>query len=185
MAIEIRKATTAQEREQFLQVLRSANDRMAKKNIVQWLPCHLTAEAVFEPGVEPYLLFSDGIPAATALLVTCDPVFWPEKEPGSAVYIHRLPWRKAFPVKGWRRKCCNSPLVMPGTSAFPVCGWTAVQTGTSCGLCMKGSGSVLSIWWKWTYRASICAMPGMNIRCKGKGEFPWEKSMCWMPMWRS
>ena len=56
MAIEIRKATTAQEREQFLQVLRSANDRMAKKNIVQWLPCHLTAEAVFEPGVEPYLL---------------------------------------------------------------------------------------------------------------------------------
>ena len=85
MAIEIRKATTAQEREQFLQVLRSANDRMAKKNIVQWLPCHLTAEAVFEPGVEPYLLFSDGIPAATALLVTCDPVFWPEKKPGSAV----------------------------------------------------------------------------------------------------
>src|SRR5699024_8459406 len=77
---------------------------MAKKNIVQWLPCHLTAEAAFEPGVEPYLLFSDGIPAATALLVTCDPVFWPEKKPGSAVYIHRLSVAEGFSGQGLAEK---------------------------------------------------------------------------------
>lgn len=100
MRIQIIKAETEEQKEQFLQVLRSANDRMAQKGIIQWLPCHLTAEAVFAEEIEPYLLLCDGIPAATALLVTEDPVFWPEKEKGSAVYIHRLSVAQDFAGMG-------------------------------------------------------------------------------------
>ncbi|HIS49153.1 MAG TPA: GNAT family N-acetyltransferase [Candidatus Gallacutalibacter pullistercoris] len=104
MRIQIIKAETEEQKEQFLQVLRSANDRMAQKGIIQWLPCHLTAEAVFEEGFEPYLLLCDGIPAATALLVTEDPVFWPEKQKGSAVYIHRLSVAQGFAGTGLPQK---------------------------------------------------------------------------------
>lgn len=98
--MKIIKAETPEQKAAFLQVLASANERMAKKGIVQWLPCHLTAEAVFEPGVEPYLLLQEGVPAATALLVTVDPVFWPEKEPGTAVYLHRLSVAEGFAGQG-------------------------------------------------------------------------------------
>lgn len=98
--MKIIKAETPEHKAAFLQVLSSANGRMAKKGIVQWLPCHLTAEAVFEPGVEPYILLQDGVPAATALLVTEDSLFWPEKEPGTAVYIHRLSVAEGFAGQG-------------------------------------------------------------------------------------
>lgn len=98
--MKIVKAETPEQKAAFLEVLASANQRMAKKGIVQWLPCHLTAEAVFEPGVEPYLLLQDGVPAATALLVIEDPLFWPEKEPGTAVYIHRLSVAEGFAGQG-------------------------------------------------------------------------------------
>lgn len=98
--MEIIKAETPEQKAAFLEVLSSANQRMAKKGIAQWLPCHLTAEAVFEPGVEPYLLLQDGVPAATVLLVTVDPVFWPEKESESAVYLHRLSVAEGFAGQG-------------------------------------------------------------------------------------
>ena len=100
LKLEIVKADTQALREAFLQVLESANERMAEKGIVQWLPCHLTAEAVFTPGTEPYLLMADGTPAATVLLVTQDEVFWPEKEANSAVYLHRISVAKGFSGKG-------------------------------------------------------------------------------------
>lgn len=98
--MKIIKAETPQQKAAFLQVLASANERMAKKGIVQWLPCHLTAEAVFEPDKEPYLLVKDGVPVATALFSTEDPVFWPDKEPGSAIYIHRFAVAEAFAGSG-------------------------------------------------------------------------------------
>lgn len=102
--ITIEKAETPVQRAAFLQVLESANRRMEKKGIVQWLPCHLTEEAVFEENVEPFLLTKDGQPAVTALLVTEDPVFWPEKEKGSAVYIHRFSVVEEFAGTGLPQK---------------------------------------------------------------------------------
>ena len=98
--IAIEKAETSLQRTAFLQVLESANRRMEKKGIVQWLPCHLTAEAVFEENVEPFLLEKDGQPAATALLAVEDTVFWPEKEKNSAVYVHRLSVAEGFAGEG-------------------------------------------------------------------------------------
>ena len=158
--IAIEKAETALQRTAFLQVLESANRRMEKKGIVQWLPCHLTAEAVFEENVEPFLLEKDGQPAATALLAVEDTVFWPEKEKNSAVYVHRLSVAEGF------------------------AGWTAGETGRSCGSCMKGLDFVLWTRWKWMCRGYICAMPGTNTGCK-KGGRSWEKSMCWTAMWQN
>ncbi len=98
--MKIVKAETPEQKAAFLEVLASANQRMVKKGIVQWLPCHLTAEAVFEPGKEPYLLLQDGVPAATALFSVEDPVFWPDKEPGSAVYVHRFSVAEKFAGSG-------------------------------------------------------------------------------------
>ena len=53
---EFVKADTEKDKARFLQVLESANQRTAEKGEVQWLPCHLTAEAGFGEGVEPWML---------------------------------------------------------------------------------------------------------------------------------
>ncbi len=97
---EFVKADTEKDKARFLQVLESANQRTAEKGEVQWLPCHLTAEAVFGEGVEPWMLLEEGVPAAVVLLVQEDPTFWPDKAGEKALYIHRLAVAKGFEGRG-------------------------------------------------------------------------------------
>ena len=40
-------------------------------------------------------------PAATMLLQTVDPIYWPDDAPGDALYVHKLAVRRAFASLGW------------------------------------------------------------------------------------
>jgi GNAT superfamily N-acetyltransferase len=45
--------------------------------------------------------FDDNIPCACMLIQTVDPIFWPEKLAGSALYLHRLAVRRTYAHHGW------------------------------------------------------------------------------------
>ena len=40
-------------------------------------------------------------PAATMLLQTSDPIYWPHDAPGDALYVHKVAVRRAFAARGW------------------------------------------------------------------------------------
>jgi GNAT superfamily N-acetyltransferase len=40
-------------------------------------------------------------PAATMLLQTSDPIYWPDDAPGDALYVHKVGVRRAFASRGW------------------------------------------------------------------------------------
>jgi len=40
-------------------------------------------------------------PAATMLLQTSDPIYWPSDAPGDALYVHKVGVRRAFASRGW------------------------------------------------------------------------------------
>jgi GNAT superfamily N-acetyltransferase len=40
-------------------------------------------------------------PAATMLLQTEDPVYWPDEAPGSALYVHKVAVRRAYAGQSW------------------------------------------------------------------------------------
>jgi GNAT superfamily N-acetyltransferase len=42
-----------------------------------------------------------GAPAATMLLQTSDPIYWPDDAPGDALYVHKVAVRRAFASLGW------------------------------------------------------------------------------------
>jgi GNAT superfamily N-acetyltransferase len=40
-------------------------------------------------------------PAATMLLQTSDPIYWPDDAPGDALYVHKVAVRRAFASRDW------------------------------------------------------------------------------------
>lgn len=45
--------------------------------------------------------YADSAPAATMLLQTADPVYWPEAAPGLALYLHKLAVRRSYAGQSW------------------------------------------------------------------------------------
>ena len=140
---EFVKADTEKDKARFLQVLESANQRTAEKGEAQWLPCHLTAEAVFGEGVEPWMLLEEGVPAAVVLLVQEDPVSGRTRPGKRPCTFTGWRWPRALRAGAWPMGCWISPHPTPESWESPFCGWTARPTGKSCVRCTKPGGSGL------------------------------------------
>lgn len=83
-------------------ILREAAARLRLAGMPMWRDEELRPDVV-RPDVEAgrYVLASvHGEPGGVARLTTDDPRFWPESEPGAALYIHRLAVRRRFAGTG-------------------------------------------------------------------------------------
>jgi GNAT superfamily N-acetyltransferase len=102
-ARQLRRVRDAASARVGLAILREAAAWAAASGIAVWEPAELR-EAEFEAAAaagELILGFEGASPAATMLLQSADAVYWPEAEPGSALYVHKVAVRRASAGRGW------------------------------------------------------------------------------------
>jgi len=98
----VRLAATA-EAADAVAIIREAAAWAAARGIAVWAAHEIRTEAFEEAAREAELVlgFADAIPAATMLLQTEDPVYWPNEAPASALYLHKIAIRRAFAGQAW------------------------------------------------------------------------------------
>jgi GNAT superfamily N-acetyltransferase len=88
---------------QAVAILLEATAWGAAQGFDVWSPADLRLDpfAAAARAGELVIGYAGSTPAATMLLQPADPVYWPEAEPGTALYIHKLAVRRAFAGQGW------------------------------------------------------------------------------------
>ena len=84
-------------------ILREAAAWAAARGVDVWTAQELRDED-FERAAEARELvigYADATAAATMLLQTADPIYWPEAAPDSAIYLHKIAVRRAFAGRRW------------------------------------------------------------------------------------
>lgn len=87
-------------------ILREAAQHFADRGIEVWTGDELR-EADFVAAAnagELYLGYAGAHPVATMLLQPADLLYWPEAEPRSALYIHKVAVRRAAAGRGWLKR---------------------------------------------------------------------------------
>jgi GNAT superfamily N-acetyltransferase len=100
---QVRRLLDAGSAREGLAILREANAWATANGMRVWNDAELH-EAEFERAAaagELILGFEGPRAAATMLLQAADAVYWPEAEPGSALYVHKVAVRRAFAGRGW------------------------------------------------------------------------------------
>jgi GNAT superfamily N-acetyltransferase len=100
---ELRRVFDAASATRALAILREAAAWAAQAGIGVWSQEELRETDFLAAAAagELVLGFERGEAAATMLLQTADPVYWPEAEPNSALYIHKVAVRRASAGCGW------------------------------------------------------------------------------------
>lgn len=86
-----------------LAITREAAAWASERGIDVWSAHELRPEVFEEAARKAELVigYADTTPAATMLLQTADPVYWPEDPPASALYLHKVAVRRAFAGQSW------------------------------------------------------------------------------------
>jgi GNAT superfamily N-acetyltransferase len=100
---ELRRVFDAANANRALAILREAAAWAAQAGIGVWSQDELRESDFLAAAAagELVLGFERGEAAATMMLQTVDPVYWPEAEPDSALYIHKVAVRRASAGRGW------------------------------------------------------------------------------------
>ena len=87
-------------------ILREAARRVAERGIDVWTTDELRAAdfAAAASAGELYLGYTGLEAVATMLLQTVDLVYWPQAEPGTALYVHKVAVRRSAAGCGWLRR---------------------------------------------------------------------------------
>jgi len=86
-----------------LAIIREAAAWAAAQGTTVWEPHELPHEMFAEAARRAELVigFADDVPAATMLLQTADPLYWPGEPPGAALYLHKVAVRRAYAGQSW------------------------------------------------------------------------------------
>lgn len=100
---ELRRVFDAASAKRALAILQEAAAWAAQAGIAVWSQAELRESDFLAAAAagELVLGFERGEAAATMLLQTADPVYWPEAEPNSALYIHKVAVCRASAGRGW------------------------------------------------------------------------------------
>jgi GNAT superfamily N-acetyltransferase len=98
----LRRVTTAEVHDALV-IIREAAAWAAARDIDVWTEHELRYDLYLEAARRSELVigYADAAPAATMLLQTADPVYWPEDAPASALYLHKVAVRRAYAGKSW------------------------------------------------------------------------------------
>ncbi len=100
---ELRRVTESWGGRAAAAILREAATWAAQQGIDVWRLDELQ-DADFERAAaagEVVLGFEGAEVAATMLLQSADPVYWPDDPPGAALYVHKVGVRRASAGRGW------------------------------------------------------------------------------------
>jgi GNAT superfamily N-acetyltransferase len=86
-----------------LAIIREAATWAAAAGIPVWELDELRQDAYEAAARKSELVigYADAEPAATMLLQTEDPLYWPDEAPASALYLHKVAVRRAYAGQGW------------------------------------------------------------------------------------
>jgi GNAT superfamily N-acetyltransferase len=102
-------------------IIREAATWAAARGIDVWAPLEIREEAFEASARKAELLigFADTTPAATMLLQTEDPVYWPNEAPASALYLHKVAVRRSFAGQGWLARLIDFAVVEANSAGIP------------------------------------------------------------------
>jgi GNAT superfamily N-acetyltransferase len=102
-------------------IVREAATWAAARGIEVWGPREIREEAFEASARKAELLigFADQTPAATMLLQTEDPIYWPNETPASALYLHKVAIRRSFAGQGWLARLIDFAVVEANSAGIP------------------------------------------------------------------
>ena len=84
-------------------IWREVSEWLADREMPVWSPDEFDLGTTRQQAAAKELVigFENSGPAACMLIQTGDPIYWPEKAEGTALYLHKIAVRRAFAGRGW------------------------------------------------------------------------------------
>jgi ribosomal protein S18 acetylase RimI-like enzyme len=125
-------------------ILREATAWAGTRGTQVWKDADLR-ERDFEAAARAHQLvmgFSGDHPAATMLIQSSDPLYWPEVAAGSSLFLHKIGVSRQFAGRGWLQRLVDFAVVIAQERG---CGWLRLDTlhGTRLRELYEGQGFAL------------------------------------------